>query len=217
MSFLALVHSAAAEATASHSGINSTAAKAAKAGKKVTKHKDKSSKQAAAKDVPLPRARPDASSVIHSHPRYSVALSASGRPLGCYSQPAALFFDALGVYDGTIALIRSPDLGKAVAVALNQAEKYGTPMGQALRVTATENRESRMADAERKAAAADRRVSQATVTAKGKAMTDAVDRARERLVGAMFATWDDRDVEELVRLMGKFAGALTGNIRVGLP
>ena len=70
---------------------------------------------------------------------------------------------------------------------------------------------------ERKAAAADRRVSQATVTAKGKAMTDAVDRARERLVGAMFATWDDRDVEELVRLMGKFAGALTGNIRVGLP
>lgn len=70
---------------------------------------------------------------------------------------------------------------------------------------------------ERKAAAADRRVSQATVTAKGKAMTDAVDRARERLVGAMFATWDDHDVEELVRLMSKFAAALTGNIRVGLP
>jgi tight adherence protein C len=41
---------------------------------------------------------------------------------------------------------------KAVAVALNQAEKYGTPMGQALRVTATENREMRMAEAERKAA-----------------------------------------------------------------
>jgi tight adherence protein C len=41
---------------------------------------------------------------------------------------------------------------KAVATALNQAEKYGTPMGQALRVTATENREMRMQDAERKAA-----------------------------------------------------------------
>jgi tight adherence protein C len=41
---------------------------------------------------------------------------------------------------------------KSVAVALNQAEKYGTPMGQALRVTATENREMRMAEAERKAA-----------------------------------------------------------------
>ncbi|HEY4077364.1 MAG TPA: type II secretion system F family protein [Rhizomicrobium sp.] len=41
---------------------------------------------------------------------------------------------------------------KSVAIALNQSEKYGTPMGQALRVTATENREMRMAEAERKAA-----------------------------------------------------------------
>ncbi|MFO1246969.1 MAG: type II secretion system F family protein [Alphaproteobacteria bacterium] len=41
---------------------------------------------------------------------------------------------------------------KSVATALNQAEKYGTPLGQALRVTATENREMRMQDAERKAA-----------------------------------------------------------------
>ena len=42
---------------------------------------------------------------------------------------------------------------KAVATALNQAEHYGTPMGQALRVTAQENREQRMSDAEKKAAA----------------------------------------------------------------
>jgi tight adherence protein C len=41
---------------------------------------------------------------------------------------------------------------KAVATALNQAEKYGTPMGQALRVAANENREMRMQEAERKAA-----------------------------------------------------------------
>ncbi|HKD46596.1 MAG TPA: type II secretion system F family protein [Rhizomicrobium sp.] len=41
---------------------------------------------------------------------------------------------------------------KSVAIALNQAEKYGTPMGQALRVTAQENREMRMQEAERKAA-----------------------------------------------------------------
>jgi tight adherence protein C len=41
---------------------------------------------------------------------------------------------------------------KAVATALNQAEKYGTPLGQALRVTATENREMRMQEAEKKAA-----------------------------------------------------------------
>jgi tight adherence protein C len=42
---------------------------------------------------------------------------------------------------------------KAVAAALNQAEKYGTPMGQALRVTSQENREMRMMEAEKKAAA----------------------------------------------------------------
>jgi len=42
---------------------------------------------------------------------------------------------------------------KAVAAALIQSEKYGTPVGQALRVTAAENREMRMSEAERKAAA----------------------------------------------------------------
>jgi DNA-binding MarR family transcriptional regulator len=60
----------------------------------------------------------------------------------------------------------------------------------------------------RQAAATDRRVSQATVTAKGKAMTDALDRARERIGRAIFAAWDERDVEQLVRLMRKFADAL---------
>lgn len=42
---------------------------------------------------------------------------------------------------------------KAVAMALVQAEKYGTPMGAALRVMAKENREMRITDAEKKAAA----------------------------------------------------------------
>ena len=42
---------------------------------------------------------------------------------------------------------------KAIAAALNQAEKYGTPLGQALRVCAQENREMRMTEAEKKAAA----------------------------------------------------------------
>ena len=61
----------------------------------------------------------------------------------------------------------------------------------------------------RHAGEADRRVSEATITATGKAMTDAVDRARERIVGSMFASWDDRDIEELIRLMRKFADAMT--------
>jgi len=41
---------------------------------------------------------------------------------------------------------------KAVATALNQAERYGTPLGQALRICAQENREMRMSEAEKKAA-----------------------------------------------------------------
>jgi DNA-binding MarR family transcriptional regulator len=65
---------------------------------------------------------------------------------------------------------------------------------------------------ERQACATDRRITQAIVTAKGKAMTDAVDRARERLVGSMLADWDESDVAELIRLMRKFADAITGDI-----
>jgi tight adherence protein C len=42
---------------------------------------------------------------------------------------------------------------RSVSAAVNQAEKYGTPVGQALRVTAHENREQRMMEAEKKAAA----------------------------------------------------------------
>jgi tight adherence protein C len=42
---------------------------------------------------------------------------------------------------------------KAVTTALIQAERYGTPMGQALRVMAQENRDIRMGAAEKKAAA----------------------------------------------------------------
>ncbi len=42
---------------------------------------------------------------------------------------------------------------KAVMTALIQAERYGTPVGQALRTMAKENREIRQSEAERKAAA----------------------------------------------------------------
>jgi tight adherence protein C len=42
---------------------------------------------------------------------------------------------------------------KSVCIALQQAERYGTPMAQALRVLAQENRDMRMSEAEKKAAA----------------------------------------------------------------
>jgi tight adherence protein C len=41
---------------------------------------------------------------------------------------------------------------RSVCVALQQAERYGTPLGQTLRVLAQENRDMRMAEAEKKAA-----------------------------------------------------------------
>jgi tight adherence protein C len=42
---------------------------------------------------------------------------------------------------------------KAVCVSLQQSERYGTPLGQTLRVMAQENRDMRMSEAEKKAAA----------------------------------------------------------------
>jgi tight adherence protein C len=42
---------------------------------------------------------------------------------------------------------------KAVTMALVQAERYGTPIGQSLRIMAQENRDMRMNEAEKKAAA----------------------------------------------------------------
>lgn len=42
---------------------------------------------------------------------------------------------------------------KSVCIALQQSERYGTPLGQTLRVMAQENRDMRMSEAEKKAAA----------------------------------------------------------------
>ena len=61
---------------------------------------------------------------------------------------------------------------------------------------------------ERRGSTTDQRVREATVTPKGKAMTDRVDAARDRIGRSIFATWDAHDIEELVRLMRKFADAV---------
>lgn len=64
---------------------------------------------------------------------------------------------------------------------------------------------------DRQANANDRRVREAVITEKGKGMTDRIDEARERLGQAIFATWDDQDVDDLVRLMRRFADDLKGD------
>lgn len=60
----------------------------------------------------------------------------------------------------------------------------------------------------RKEGSADKRVREAIVTAAGKTMTDHIDAARERFGRAVFASWDAQDVDDLVRLMRKFADAV---------
>jgi DNA-binding MarR family transcriptional regulator len=64
--------------------------------------------------------------------------------------------------------------------------------------------------AERRQNPSDRRVNEAVVTPKGKAMTDRIDEARDRMAGEVFANWEDQEVKDLVRLMRKFADALMG-------
>ena len=64
------------------------------------------------------KVRPDVNCVIHTHPTYATALSATTRSLKTYSQPGALFYEALGNYADTINLIRSHAMGAGVARAL---------------------------------------------------------------------------------------------------
>jgi L-fuculose-phosphate aldolase len=66
------------------------------------------------------KVRPDVNCVIHTHPTYSIALSSTNRPLKCYSQPGALFYEALGTYADTINLIRTHAMGAGVASALGE-------------------------------------------------------------------------------------------------
>ncbi|HEY1546506.1 MAG TPA: MarR family winged helix-turn-helix transcriptional regulator [Kofleriaceae bacterium] len=60
----------------------------------------------------------------------------------------------------------------------------------------------------RQSSAADRRVTEAVATPKGKSVTASVDAARERIGKKTFAAWSERDLDELVRLMRKFADAI---------
>jgi len=63
-----------------------------------------------------------------------------------YLQDRRQAFENLGKRTGVVTI-------KAVATALIQAERYGTPVSQALRVMAKESRDMRMSEAEKKAAA----------------------------------------------------------------
>ncbi|UPG89368.1 MarR family transcriptional regulator [Luteibacter aegosomaticola] len=58
----------------------------------------------------------------------------------------------------------------------------------------------------------DRRVRESVITEEGSAMTAMIDAARLRMAGQVFADWDARDFDDLVRLMRKFADALEARV-----
>jgi DNA-binding MarR family transcriptional regulator len=51
----------------------------------------------------------------------------------------------------------------------------------------------------------DKRVRAAVVTDEGRAMTRALDAARQKIIEGLFAHWDTNEVRELSRLLRKFA------------
>lgn len=62
--------------------------------------------------------RPDVNSVIHAHPTYAVAFSATGQTLAPISQPSVAFADGLPYFTQAIDLVRTQELGAGVADAL---------------------------------------------------------------------------------------------------
>ena len=64
------------------------------------------------------KVRPDINSVIHAHPKYAIAFSTLGLPLRPLSQAGSEFVGGVGVYEDTIDLIRTPEMGARVAHCL---------------------------------------------------------------------------------------------------
>jgi DNA-binding MarR family transcriptional regulator len=60
----------------------------------------------------------------------------------------------------------------------------------------------------RHASKADKRVRASVITAKGSTMAAALDKARERLAAEVLVNWNKKDLQDLVRLMRRFADDL---------
>ncbi len=61
---------------------------------------------------------------------------------------------------------------------------------------------------ERQHNAQDRRIREAVITDKGRAITDRIDLAREQIARNIFADWNEADLDQLVSLMRRFADAI---------
>ena len=66
------------------------------------------------------RHRPDVSAVVHTHPSYATALSATSERLQFVNHDAVLFRDGVGIYSGSADLIMDAENAQAVARDLGQ-------------------------------------------------------------------------------------------------
>lgn len=66
------------------------------------------------------RIREDVGSVIHTHPPYTTALSATKAKLEMLNHDSLLFYDGLAYFDENAGLVSNAALGEAVAEALGQ-------------------------------------------------------------------------------------------------
>ena len=64
---------------------------------------------------------------------------------------------------------------------------------------------------------ADQRVTVATVTPAGRRMTEALDRARERLARLALADWSEADLDRLVGLLERLTGTVRGGASAPAP
>ena len=62
---------------------------------------------------------------------------------------------------------------------------------------------------ERRPSAADARVHEASLTKKGRRMTEALAAGRERLAASVFGKWSEKDFTALVRLLRRFVDDMT--------
>jgi DNA-binding MarR family transcriptional regulator len=66
----------------------------------------------------------------------------------------------------------------------------------------------------RRVNAKDARIKEAVITRKGRAMTRALDAAREKIITTLFAQWDPTEVAQLARLLRRFADDALSFVRV---
>ena len=136
----------------------------------------------------LHRSLIDVVSVINRPERDAAMLELAGLSLERALFPLLVLIERLG----PIGIV---DLGRRCG------RDYTTVSRQVARLEA-------LGLAKRRTNASDGRVREAVITPRGKAATDAVDAARERMAVALFREWSRRDFDDLARLLRMLADGM---------